>query len=228
VALGLKPGRTATRFRFVTRPDKLPAAGSVLTARDLPDVLPREVGTTDREGRVSLAPGFTDGLVALRLLAGHIEPMVEFPAMAGETDEERTIPFEPRPQTVTLETQLDSLRDAIIDLVAVRARLEARLKARADGEDWAGVEATLKEFQRLPGRETFASRLAQLEDAAAQQQAQTRTPFLTKTAQAQITDVQVLIDRYLDDVIFRAYADSLDKAMTAPATKKAASQATPR
>jgi hypothetical protein len=222
VALGLKPGRTPTRFRFVTRPDKAPAAGYVLTARDLPDGPPREVGTTDREGRVTLAPGFADNLVVFRLLAGQIEPMVEFPAMPGETDIERTIPFEPRPQTMTLEAQLDSLRDAIIDLVAIRARLEARLKARADGEDWAGLEETLKEFQRLPGRDTFANRLTQLKDDAAQQQARTKSAILTKTAQAQLTDVQALIDRYLDDELFRAYADALDKAKAPPPPKKGA------
>jgi hypothetical protein len=222
VALGLKPGRTPTRFRFVTRPDKAPAAGYVLTARDLPDGPPREVGTTDREGRVTLAPGFADNLVVFRLLAGQIEPMVEFPAMPGETDVERTIPFEPRPQTMTLEAQLDSLRDAIIDLVAVRARLEARLKARADGEDWAGLEETLKEFQRLPGRETFANRLTQLKDDAAAQQARTKSAILTKTAQAQLAEVQALVDRYLDDELFRAYADALEKAKAPPPPKKGA------
>jgi hypothetical protein len=154
--------------------------------------------------------------------------MVEFPTMPGETAEERTIPFEPRPQTVTLEAQLDSIRDAIIDLVAVRARLEARLKARADGEDWAGVEETLKEYQRLPARDTFANRLAQLKDDAAQQQARTKAAILTKTAQAQITDVQALIDRYLDDELFRAYADALDKAKApAPAAKKGARPSAP-
>jgi hypothetical protein len=226
VALGLKPGRTPMRFRFVTRPDKAPAAGYVLTARDLPDGVPREVGTTDREGRVTLVPGFADGLVALRLLAGHIEPMVEFPTMPGETDVERTIPFEPRPQTVTLEAQLDSLRDAIIDLVAVRARLEARLKARADGEDWAGLEEGLKEFRQLPARETFAQRLTQLKDDAAEQQARTKAAILTKTAQAQITEVQSLIDRYLDDELFRAYAEALEKAKAPPPPKKGALPAT--
>jgi hypothetical protein len=222
MALGLKPGRTPTRFRFVTRPDKAPAAGYVLTVRDLPDGPPREVGTTDREGRVTLAPGIADSLVVFRLLAGQTEPMVEFPAMPGETDVERTIPFDPRPQTITLEAQLDSLRDAIIDLVAIRTRLEARLKARADGEDWAGLEETLKEFQRLPGRESFANRLTQLKDDAAQQQARTKTAILTKTAQAQLTDLQALIDRYLDDELFRAYADALDKAKAPPPPKKGA------
>ena len=221
LALGLNPGRSPMRFRFVTRPDKTPAAGYVLTARDVPEGLPREVGTTDREGRIALAPGFAEGLVVLRLLAGQVEPMVEFPAMPGDSDEERTIPFDPKPQTVTLEAQVESLRDAIIDLVATRARLEARLKARADGEDWNGVEAVLKEFAALPKREPLAAKLTQLKEDAAQRQAKSKTAILTKTAQAEITDVQSLIDRYLEDDVFKAHADSLANARAAPAAKKA-------
>ena len=138
MALGLKAGKTPTHLRFVSKSDKVPAAGYVLTARTLPDGVPREVGMTDREGRIIIPSGFADNLVILRLLAGNVEPMVEFPAMPGEFTGERTVPIDPRPQTVAFETQLDSIRDAVIDLVAIRARLEARLKARLDGEDWGG------------------------------------------------------------------------------------------
>ena len=40
VALGLKPGDSPSRLRFVTKPDKGPAAGFTLTARLVPDGLP--------------------------------------------------------------------------------------------------------------------------------------------------------------------------------------------
>lgn len=210
MALGTKPGDRPTRLQFVTRSDQSPAAGYVLTARPVPEGAPYEVGTTDREGRITLKPGFASGLVILRLIAGSVEPMVELPLMPGESVAERTIPFDPKPGTVTLETQLDSLRDAVIDLVAIRARLEARLKARSDGEDWDGVAATLKEFNNLPSRDTFAKRLVKLKEDAARQQAVTKIAILTKTAQAQVADVQALIDRYLDDEIVRGYADALN------------------
>ena len=153
---------------------------------------------TDREGRIVIPPGFADGLLILRLLAGNVEPMVEFPIVLGEFTGERTIPIVPRPQTVALETQLDSLRDEILDLVAVRARLEARIKARFDGEDWAGVEATIKEFNQLPARDSFATKVDRLKEEAAFQQAKTKSAVLTKTAQAQLAEVSSLIDRYLD------------------------------
>jgi len=222
-AIGVKPGKSPTRLRFVTRPDGAPAAGYVLTARRFPDGQHHDAGTTDRAGRITLDPLLADGLLVLRLLAGGSEPMVEFPLMPGHDEAERTVPpFDPKPLAVTLETRLDSLRDAVIDLVAVRARLEARLKARFDGEAWPGAEAALKAFAALtPGR-TYADALNRLRDEATRQQQTLRTPVLTRTAQAQLTDLETLIVRYLDDEVFKAYADALAKLKDPPPAKKAA------
>lgn len=233
VALGVKPGKSPTRLRFLTLPDRAPAAGYVLTARKFPDGTPRELGLTDREGRIELAPGFADSLVVVRLLAGSEEPMIEFPMVPGESPDERVVPaFDAKPLTVALEARLDSLRDTVIDLVAVRARLLARLKARFDGEDWAGAGEALKEHAALASRESFEIELKRLKDEAARQQAKTKSAVLTKTAQARFADLQALVERYLDDEEFKAYADALDKLRTeapkkAVATPKGASRPAP-
>jgi len=196
IALGVKPGASPTRFRFVEAKDKAPASGYVLTARPAPDGPPRIVGTTDREGRVEIPRGFADGLLIVRLIAGRAEPLREVPIMPGEAEEELTVPVDPKPQAITLETQLDALRDAIVDLVAVRGRLERRMKAREQGDDWAGVEEVLVEFRKLPPRDIFVKRLERLvEDAEAQEQ-RTKALVLTKAARAQIADTRSLIDRY--------------------------------
>ncbi len=236
VALGVKPGKIPTRLRFVTAPDQGPAAGYVLTVRRHPDGQPREVGTTDREGRITLDPLFGDGLLVFRLFAGSSEPMVEFPLMPGHDELERTVPpFDPKPMAVTLETRLASLRDSVIDLVAIRARLEARLKARVDGDDLPGAEEVLKEYRTLTPRDKLADELEQLKTDAARKQVEIKKAVLTKTAQAEIADLETLITRYLDDEIFRAYADALTKAKApppvakkpAPAVVKAAPPPTP-
>ncbi|SIN82400.1 hypothetical protein SAMN05444166_1115 [Singulisphaera sp. GP187] len=234
IALGAKPADRPTRLKFVIRPDMTPAAGYVLTARTLPDGPSREVGISDRQGRIVLEPGFASELVVIRLLAGNIEPMVELPMMPGESATERTIPFVAKPATIVLEAQLDSLRDTVIDLVAVRARLEARLKARTEGEDWAGVETTLNEFTKLTARDSLASKLTTLKDEATRQQAISKTAILTKTAQAQIAEIQALIDRYLDDEIVRSYSEALQAsrdaavAQTKAAARKKAAAPPPR
>jgi len=225
-AVGIKPGRSPMRLRFETRPDKEPAAGYMLTARAVPDGQPRELGMTDRAGRIVLPPGFADGLVILRLLAGNVEPVCELPIMPGESSEERVIPFKPLPLTVALEAQVDSLRDDVVDLVALRARLEARMEARLKGEDWTGLEEALKEFGRLTPRDEYSKRLTELKDEAARKQAEGKTAILTKTAQAQITDLQAMIDRYLDDDAIKAYVEALaEKRSELGANEKARQKA---
>jgi hypothetical protein len=231
-AVGVKPGNSPIKLRFVTKPDRAPAAGYRLTARLVPDGQPRDVGLTDRAGRIVLKPGFADGLVALRLLAGNVEPMVEFPIMPGESADELAVPFEPKPLTLALEAELDSLRDEVVDLVALRARLETRMKARLEGEDWDGLRATVEEFSKLTPHDTFAERLTKLKDEAARKQAQTKKAVLTRTAQAQINDLQSMIDRYLDDDVYRAYAESLERSQSdadaKTKTKAQAKQAVPK
>ncbi|HEX3450585.1 MAG TPA: hypothetical protein VHS97_20185 [Isosphaeraceae bacterium] len=219
VALGLKSGNSPLKLRFVSGPDQTPAAGYTLTARLAPDGQSRELGTTDRAGRIVLKPGFARSLVIMRLLAGSVEPIAEFPMMPGESGEERVISVDPKPHTVALESQLDSLRDEVVDLVALRARLEARMKARLEGEDWTGLEEALKEFARLTPRDKFAQQLTQLKDDAAHRQAELKTAVLTKTAQAQITELQSMIDRYMEDDAFRAYSDAVSKFRSETAAK---------
>jgi hypothetical protein len=213
-ALGIKPGSGTLRFRFTTRPDNGPAAGYTLTARTFPEGFPHELGMTDRAGQIALLPGFADRLVILRLLAGNAEPMVEFPIMPGESSELREIPIEPKALTVTYQVQLDALRDDVIDLVAQRARLEKRLEKRLQGEDLDGLEQALKEYALLPRKDVYAQRLEALKDRAAKEQAQTKTAVLTKNIQARFTELQALLDRYLDDEAFTTYTDALAQKKT--------------
>ena len=152
---------------------------------------------------------------------------------ANSRPDEQPIAFDPKPLTVALESRIDSLRDEVVDLVALRARLEMRMKARLDGEDWSALDATIKEFAKLTPREEFVQQLSKLKDDAAQEQAKLKTAILTKTAQAQISDLQSMIDRYLDDDTYSAYVDALERAqaeLTArdkAKTKKATGAAKP-
>ena len=210
-AIGIKPGTSPIRFRFLMRPDKLPAAGYTLNARSVPDGLPSELGMTDRAGRIVLKPGFARSLVILQLVAAGSEPMVEFPVMPGESSAERPVPIDPKPLSVSYQVQLDAMRDEVIDLVAQRARLEKRMEARLQGEDVAGLEQGLKEYASLARRDVYADRLAKLKDEAAKQQAQSKTEVLSKNLQARFNELQALIDRYLDDDAFTAYSEAVER-----------------
>ena len=221
VAIGIKPASAPTRLRFLTRGDRQPAAGYKITARTPGQgTRPNEVGITDREGRVVLAPGFSGGLVILRVVAGDDEPMADVPVMPGETRDERTIAFEARPLTLNFEASLESLRDAIVDVVASRSRLEARMKARLDGEDWPGLDEAVREFRKLTPRDEFVARLDSLRDDAMRREAEVKTAILTKNARAHLDETKALIDRYLDDDLVRSYEDAAERAKIEVARRK--------
>ena len=210
-ALGIKPGNNTLRLRFLNRPDLAPAAGYTLFARAVPDGLAHELGMTDRAGRIALKPGFADGLVVLRLVAGTAEPLVEFPMMPGESSDERAIPIDPMPLSIGYQVQLDALRDEIIDLVAQRSRLEKRMEARLQGEDLEGLEQGLKEYVLLPSRDLYADRLSKMKEQATKQQAESKRPVLSKNTQARFSELQALIDRYLDNDAFQSYTEALER-----------------
>ncbi len=221
VALGIKPASAPTRLRFVLKGDRQPASGYKLTARSVePGSKPSEVGMTDRDGRVVLPARFAEHLVLLRVLAGDDEPMADVPVMPGEGRDERTIVFEARPLTLDLEANLGALNDAILDVVVVRHRLEARMKARLDGEDWAGLDDAIREFRKLTPRDQSQARLEVLKAGAEQQEAERKTLVVTKSARARLDETQALIDRFLDDDAVRAYEDAARRAKDEAARPK--------
>ena len=214
VALGIQPAMAHTRLRFLLKGDKSPAAGYKLVARAAePDAKPFEVGITDRDGRVELPADFARGLVILRVIAGNDEPMADLPIMPGETRTERTVVFEGRAKTLVLEARLDALRDAIIDTVASRSRLEARMKARVEGEDWPGFTDSMAEFRKLTPRDQFDTQLRLIRTDAEQTEAATKTLILTKNARNLLDETQALLGRYFDDDLVRGLEE------TAAATK---------
>ena len=213
-ALGIKPGNNTLRLRFLNRPDMSPAAGYTLFARAVPDGLAHELGMTDRAGRIALKPEFAAGLVVLRLVAGTAEPLVEFPMMPGESSDEREIQIDPMPLSVGYQVELDALRDEVIDLVARRSRLEKRMEARLQGEDLEGLQQGLKEYVLLPSRDLYADRLGKMKEQATKQQAESKTPVLSKNIQARFSELEALIDRYLDREAFQSYTEALERKRT--------------
>lgn len=166
---------------------------------------------TDRAGRIALKPGFADNLVVLRLVAGTAEPLREFPIMPGESSEERDIPIDPRPLSIAYQVQLDALRDEIIDLVAQRSRLEKRMEARLQGDDLDGLQQALKQYVLLPRRDQYADRLSKMKETATKQQAESKALVLSKNIQARFSELEGLVDRYLDNEAFQAYTEALER-----------------
>ena len=218
VALGVQPADAATRLRFLLKADKAPAAGyKLLAIAAEPDAKAYEVGITDRDGRVELPANFARGLVYLRVIGGTDEPLTQLPVMPGETRTERLVVFDGHGKTLDLEAKLDALRDAIIDVVASRSRLEARMKARLEGENWKEFDEAAAEFHKLTPRDLFETQLRQLRTDAEQTEAATKSLVLTKNARNLLDETQALLGRYLDDDVVRG----LEEAAATTKTERA-------
>ena len=228
VALGIQPAQATTHLRFLLKKDKVPAAGFKLVARlATAETKWFDVGISDREGRVDLPSNFADGLAIVRVLAGDNEPMADFPVMPGETRQERSIVFDGRPLTLDVKARLDALQDAIVDVVASRSRLEARMKARLEGEDLTDFDSSMVEFRRLPTRDVFDGQLKRIKADAESAEAEAKTLILTKTVRNEIDETQALIDRYLDEDLIRALVETATNLKADKAADRAKKGAKP-
>lgn len=226
VAQGVKPVESPTRLRFLAANDRSPLAGYSLEAQRLDGGSPFPLGLTDREGGIVVPVRFSEGLVRLRLLAGEIESLAEFPVMPGETADQRTLLVDPKPLAVEMLTKLEALDDELLDLIARRSRYEAILKARIEADKWDEVEPWLKAVQDLPGKAVYQGRVKQLRDEATRRQAESKAVVMTRAVLAKLQDLDSMVERYLDDEAIKAYATDL-AARKATTNKKAPTPVAP-
>lgn len=213
VALGVKPANVPVKLQFVTKPDKKPAGGYVITAQAVPDGRPRFAALTDRQGRAEVEPIPGQGLIILHLMGGDNEPLADMPVMPGEVRDVRPIMIDAKYQTVAMEAELSAIRDELLDQIVIRKRLEKFMQAREAGDQWDEVEKLLKEYDDLPTKASFAERVQKLKDDAERRQSASkpRVAILTRNARNMITETQAMIDGYLDDDIFKAYAEAVTR-----------------
>ena len=154
----------SSRLRFVTTAGNWPRPRYTLTARAVPDGLPHELGSPTAPGRIVAEAGIRQG-------AGHPPAggrqrrsrWPSSPSCPARASEEREIPFDPKPLTVGYQVQLDAIRDEVVDLVALRARLEKRMEAGSRAKTWRASRKGSRNTPLLPPRETVrrAAREAQ-------------------------------------------------------------------
>ncbi len=209
LALGLRPADVNTELTFLTKPDRLPAAGYRVTAQRYPNGQILEVGLTDRDGRVIIPPRFIDGLVRVRVIAGDREPLVEFPVMPGDTIQRRTLIIDPKPQVVTLQVRMTALIDRMLDTIASRSRLEKLMEIRAAGERWNDVRALIDQHDGLPNAERYQAELDALVTEAKAAQEEQRLAYWTPSTQRIAAEMQSMIDTYLNDEVIDEFREEL-------------------
>lgn len=157
-ALGLRPSADSTRLELLARtPDARPLAGYDVDATDRAATSIVRIGRTDRAGAITIPPG--DGAYRILLIRDGQELLARLPMVPGAATV-MTAKIPDDTQRLEVEAFVVGLQESVVDLVARRAVLLARVGTRLDANDLAEAEKLLEELRRMETREQLLQRIA--------------------------------------------------------------------
>lgn len=229
VAMALNPSPAPTTFRFSQllastggTPIRHPVAGYKVEIHEWPSGPVKATALTDREGVLKFtAPEGLD-IYGVRLVGGSIEPLLDVPALAG--DQVPAILADTKPAAVEFQQRLIAYRDEVLDAMARRFVIEARLADRTKASDWTRVSELIREWRSTPIPTGFTSTLAQWKMVAQRRQLQDKKAIYTQANQALMAELEALASRYEGQEI-EVFEESLEKRSSQPYLQDLADQA---
>ena len=228
VALAFNPSDTATQLQFSQlmntngTPVKHPVAGYKVEIHRWPDGEVQSTHVTDRDGRLKVEPPAGLEFFGVRLVGGAIEPLLDVPVLAG--DQVPAILADTKPAAIEFEQQLISFRDDVLDAIARRLVVEARLAERTKAEDWDRVAELLRAWKATPIASTYTNKLADWKVGAQKRQLAEKKAIFTQAAQALMAELEALVSRYEGQDV-DAFEESLQKRSSRPYLQEAAERA---
>lgn len=193
IALRSDPGDTVLKVRSRITADKPLVGREVYVQADpkKPNELVR-IGSTDRDGKLEVPPAKSRVRTLLIKNGGHL--LARLPIVPG-AEAEVDVPLPDDDARLAAETLLASLREDLIDVVARRNILMARVRQKIKAKDFAAAQKLLGEINELPGHTQFNLELttAARRMRSADPQIQTRIDQLfqgTQAALAQYLDLR--------------------------------------
>ena len=191
-ALAVEPGDAPTTLELRSREDEpQPLAGYEIFSQSPSSSEMQRLGLTDRDGRLPISPN-ADPLRVLYVKHGS-RLLARLPIVPGQADIANVALVDDDPR-LRVEGQLLGLEETLVDLVARREMLLARIHTRLDEDDADGAAQLLAELRRLPTREQFAQRIAQLE----QRTNSSSDPALQAEIARLFDRTKALLGKYLD------------------------------
>jgi hypothetical protein len=193
VAIVLRPDPAETVLKLRSRvTDTKPLVGYEVFAQNdpkKPESLAR-LGATDRNGTLAVPPA-KDALRTIFIKnGGHmLARLPVVPGLVPEVD----IPLPDDDARLAAETQLSALREDLIDVVARRNILMARVRQKIKDKDFEGAEKLLAEINKLPGRSQF-----NLELTSAARRMRSNDPQIQRRIDHLFEGTQAALTQYLD------------------------------
>jgi hypothetical protein len=189
VAVRADPAATVLQFHSRTTADK-PLLGYEVHARNLDEEATRPIGSSDRQGRISVPPGRTR--LQLLFVKNGSELLARLPIVPG-VEREIVVPLPDDDARLQAEARLSAMREELVDLVVRRNILMARATQKIEAKEWDEAQQLLRTLDQLPGRPQFdlalsnEKRLLQSDDPQVQRRID-RLIEATQTVLAQYLD----------------------------------------
>jgi len=192
LAIAIRQPPKPTRVRFYARHDKTQSLVGYEVFQRAADGQPSQsMGMTDAHGSILVRPG-EHGVTTL-LLRSDGKLLAKLPVAPGAL---ATIEVPIADDTARLKAQatLTSLREQLIDLVARRNILVARVRDRLESGDFDEARKFLGELDALPGRAHFAQLLSTAERSGRNRSTE---PRVQANIEKMFADTRKLLGRFL-------------------------------
>jgi len=190
IAIGQSP--QATRVRFYARHDKTqPLVGYEVFQRTADDEPSQPLGLTDAHGSIEVP--FQAAIVSTLFLRSDGKLLAKLPVAPGAL---ATVEVPIADDTARLQAQaaLTSLREQLIDLVARRNILIARVRERLENKKLDEARELIGQLDELPGRAHFVQLLATAERSGRNRSGE---PQVQKRIEKMFADTRKLLGRFL-------------------------------
>jgi hypothetical protein len=191
IAVRSQPG--ATEVRFHSRSDQgEPLAGYQVYVREEDDQASRLLGSTDRRGIIELAP--TDKRITTLFLRSEAQVLAKVPVVPGAV-RRLEVPIAEDSARLYAETSLISLSEQLMDLVARRNILVARVRAALDEGQIDEAQELVSQIDSLQTRAQFDQLLTSAQESATRR---TDDKKILASIESRFADTRALLGKFLD------------------------------
>jgi hypothetical protein len=213
LAVRSDPAKSVVRIRSRISKDKPLAGYEVFAQTDpqKPDALAR-LGATGRDGTLDIPPAKEKVRILIVKNGGRL--LARLPVVPG-VQPEIDVPLPDDDARLAAETRLSALREDLIDVVARRNILMARVRQKIKSKDFEGAQKLILQINQLPGRAQFT-----LEIQNAARRVKSADPQIQRRIDHLFEGTQAALTQYLDTKPINALTEELRSAQqTAPQKK---------